>query len=239
MGLFSKNKKKKTANTCSVVLAAAGSSSRMNGADKLFCELGGVPVIERTLSALNSCEQVSEIVVVTREESLQKVAQLCDSCGFEKVSRVLVGGASRQESSYIGVMNCSSSSRLIAVHDAARPLVEHELISRVVSCAAKYGAAAPAIPVKDTIKTREGELVTSTPRREALAAVQTPQVFDADIIKAALTRAVTGEMSFTDDCAAVEDMGMPVHLVEGSEKNIKLTTPWDIPIAELYLGRND
>ena len=123
----------------------------------------------------------------------------------------------------------------MAIQDGARPFVTPKLIDRVVRAAQVYGAAAPAVAVKDTIKTAQAGLVTGTPDRKTLFAGQTPQVFDYDLLRGALTKAKADKAEVTDDCSAVERMGMSVKLVEGDEMNFKITTPWDLTVARAYL----
>ena len=123
--------------------------------------------------------------------------------------------------------------KLAAIHDGARPFADWQLIDRVVRAANSYGAAAPAIPVKDTIKEVNGGIVKGTPDRDTLRAVQTPQVFDFDLLRGALKKAILEEAKITDDCSAIENMGMSVKIVEGDERNIKITTPLDLKMAEL------
>jgi len=162
-----------------------------------------------------------------------EVSSLCHK--FPKVTAVVVGGENRVESVQNGLNALSSKVRLAAIHDGARPLVSYEVIDRTVRAAHTYGAAAPGIPVKDTIKIVEGGLVSSTPERKTLQAVQTPQVFDFDILRGALKKAVKDGAQVTDDCSAVERMKVRVRMVEGDERNIKITTPMDLRIAELLL----
>jgi 2-C-methyl-D-erythritol 4-phosphate cytidylyltransferase len=135
----------------------------------------------------------------------------------------------------LGLNALSNKMKLAAVHDGARPLISWQVIDRTVRAANTYGAAAPAIPVKDTIKVVEGGLVSTTPDRSTLKAIQTPQVFDFDLLRAALKKAEQENAQVTDDCSAVERMGMSVKIVEGDERNIKVTTPLDLKIAELLL----
>ena len=158
---------------------------------------------------------------------------------YEKVRIVVSGGASRTESVQKGLAAVSEGTQLVAVHDGARPLVPAEVITKAVAKAAKFGAAAPAIPVKDTIKVSESGAVDATPRRETLFAVQTPQVFDADLLRGALQNAAQHGLALTDDCSAVEALGMSVQLTEGSEENIKITTPLDLELAEAIVARRD
>ena len=219
--------------TCGAVIVAAGSASRMGGIDKVMATLGGEPMIRRTVRAFQECDAVSEIVIVTREDLIQPITNLC--AGYDKVKLVVKGGASRQESVQMGLENLSKDIKLAAIHDGARPLASYELIDRSIRAANSYGAAAPAIPVKDTIKTVEGGIVVNTPDRSKLWAVQTPQVFDIDLLKGALKKAYEDGAEVTDDCSAVERLGMKIKIVEGDEKNLKVTTPMDLKIAEMLL----
>ena len=159
-----------------------------------------------------------------------------DHCrGFVKVTAVILGGNSRQESVMNGIYALSDKVKLVAVQDGARPLITWQVIDRAVRAANSYGAAAPAIPVKDTIKVVKGGLVLDTPDRSTLQAVQTPQVFDLDLLRGALEKAKLDGAELTDDCSAVERLGMSVRIVEGDEKNVKVTTPMDLKIAELFM----
>ena len=218
---------------CGAVIVAAGSASRMGGIDKVMAPLGGEPMILRTVRAFEDCEAVKEIVIVTRKDLMGPIAELCS--GFTKVRSVVQGGSSRQESVKLGLLAFSKEVRLAAVHDGARPLVSGELIDKVIRAAHSYGAAAPAIPVKDTIKVLEGGFIAATPDRSTLRAVQTPQVIDRDLLLGALEKAEQEGTALTDDCSAVEHIGMRVRLVEGEERNLKVTTPLDLKIAELLL----
>lgn len=218
---------------CGAVIVAAGSASRMGGIDKVMAPLGGEPMILRTVRAFEDCEAVKEIVIVTRKDLIGPIAEICS--GFTKIRSVVQGGSSRQESVKLGLLAFSKEVRLAAVHDGARPLVSGELIDKVIRAAHSYGAAAPAIPVKDTIKIFEGGFIAATPDRSTLRAVQTPQVMDRDLLLGALEKAEQEGIALTDDCSAVEHIGMRVRLVEGEERNLKVTTPLDLKIAELLL----
>ena len=215
------------------VIVAAGNASRMGGIDKVMAPLFGEPMIKRTVRTFQQCDAVSEIVIVTREDLITSISQLC--AGYDKVTAVVKGGSSRQESVELGLNTLSNKVKLAAIHDGARPLVTFEVIDRSIRAANTYGAAAPAIPVKDTIKTVEGGLVLNTPDRSKLRAVQTPQVFDIDLLKGALAKAKQDKAEVTDDCSVVERLGMKVKIVEGDERNIKVTTPMDLKIAEMLL----
>ena len=218
---------------CGAVIVAAGNATRMGGIDKAMSELGGMPVIQRSVKAFQECDAIREIVVVTREDLLVKVMGLCKN--YDKVKAVVVGGKDRPESVSNGLNALSDKVKLAAIHDGARPLVSFEVIDRTVRAANSYGAAAPAIPVKDTIKSASGGLVTGTPDRATLRAVQTPQVLDFDLLRGALKQAQKEKLAITDDCSAVEHLGFKIKLVEGDERNIKITTPLDLKVAELFL----
>ncbi|MBQ4600496.1 MAG: 2-C-methyl-D-erythritol 4-phosphate cytidylyltransferase [Oscillospiraceae bacterium] len=218
---------------CGAVIVAAGTASRMGGIDKVMALLGGEPMIARTVRTFCQCDAIKEIVIVTRPDLISEIQTLCRD--MEKVTAVVAGGSSRQESVNLGLNALSKKVKLAAVQDGARPFVTWQLIDRVVRAANTYGAAAPAIPVKDTIKVVSGGMVSSTPERKTLQAVQTPQVFDFDLLRGALKKAKEDGAEVTDDCSAVERLGMSVKIVEGDEKNIKITTPMDLKIGELLL----
>lgn len=219
--------------TCGAVIVAAGTASRMGGIDKVMAPLGGEPMIVRTVRAFQETDAIREIVIVTREDLILPITDLC--AGMDKVKAVVAGGGSRQESVWLGLNALSKGIELAAIQDGARPLATPALIDRTVRAAHSYGAAAPAVPVKDTIKVEKSGLIESTPDRSALRAVQTPQVFDFDLLRGALQKAAADKAAVTDDCSAVEQLGMKIRLIEGDERNLKVTTPLDLKIAELLL----
>ncbi len=218
---------------CGAVIVAAGSASRMGGIDKVMAPLGGKPMVARTVAAFQSCDAIAEIVIVTRPDLIRPISALC--AGMDKVRAVVAGGSSRQESVGLGLNALSKDVELAAIHDGARPLITEAVIDRTVRAANSYGAAAPAVPVKDTIKVVKGGLVEKTPERATLQGVQTPQVFDFDLLRGALKKAQEEKAALTDDCSAVERLGMQVKIVEGDERNLKVTTPMDLKIAEMLL----
>ena len=218
---------------CGAVIVAAGSASRMGGIDKVMADLQGEPMILRTVRTFAQCDCIGEIVVVTRQDLIPAITALCRD--FAKVKAVVSGGSSRQESVQLGLNALSKDVKLAAIHDGARPLVTWQVIDRAVRAAHSFGAAAPAIPVKDTIKVVKEGLVVDTPDRATLQAVQTPQVFDFDLLRGALKKAEEDKAQVTDDCSAVERMGMSIKIVEGDEENLKVTTPMDLKIAEMIL----
>lgn len=218
---------------CGAVIVAAGTASRMGGIDKVLAELHGEPLLIHTVRAFQNCDAIKEVVVVTRSDLLQKIGDLC--IPFPKVKAVVIGGADRSQSVKNGLNALSDKVRLVAVQDGARPLITETVIDRTVRAAHTYGAAAPGVPVKDTVKIVRGGVVKSTPDRSTLQAIQTPQVFDLDLLAGALEQAKKDKANITDDCSAVERLGMSVKIVEGDEKNIKVTTPMDLLIAEKLL----
>ena len=238
MSVFDKIFKTKSerGGICTAVIVAAGNSQRM-GRDKILMPMGDRPVIAHTLAAFQKSEFVDEIVVVTKSESIQTIADICRQYGIDKISKVMCGGKTRAESALIGVCAADESSRLIAIHDGARPFPSESLIGRVVSAAMQNSAAAPAVSPTDTIRilNTKGSVI-STPDRELVSLIQTPQVFDAHLIRTALLRAVERELTITDDCSAVEAMGGKITVVAGEQTNIKLTSAIDLYLAEKILA---
>lgn len=221
---------------CAALVAAAGGSTRMGGVNKLLAPLEGVPVLVRTLASLQLANGVDEIVVAAREEDILEISQLCRTYGITKCTKVVRGGESRVHSVLLAALEAAPEMELLAVHDGARPLVTPELVDRVVAAAARCSAAAPAVAVKDTVKAvRADGAVEETLDRERLRAVQTPQVFEASLLKAALQSALEREDPVTDDASAVERLGKAVFLVDGEEENLKITTPLDLILAEAII----
>ncbi len=218
---------------CGAVIVAAGNASRMGGIDKVMAELDGEPMILRTVRQFQNCDAVKEIVVVTRPDLMERIMGLCKN--MTKVKAVVAGGKDRAESVHLGLNALSAKVQLAAIQDGARPLITQSVIDRTVRAANTYGAAAPGVPVKDTVKVVQGGVVQVTPDRSTLQAIQTPQVFDLDLLRGALQKARQDGAPITDDCSAVERLGFTVKIVEGDERNIKVTTPMDLKIASLLL----
>lgn len=229
------NKRK---STCSAVIVAAGSASRMKGTDKVLYQLGTDPLIVHAIRAFETHERINKIVVVTRSDLISDIRQLCQDHAFHKVLDVIEGGGTRPESVMRGLDRLAEVSDYVAVHDGARPFVTKEIISNTIDKALEYHAAAPAVAVKDTIKVAVSHLVKQTPDRSDLFAVQTPQIFDFDLLRGALIKAQESHTPITDDCSAVEALGMSVYLTDGSDENIKITTPTDLVLAQaIWEGR--
>ena len=226
--------RKKNAPNCAAVIVAAGESRRF-GTDKTALDIGGVPVLARTVKAFEDSECIREIVIVTREEKLEEVAELVRRYALSKVSRVVIGGKTRAESSLAGVTAVGKGAKLIAIHDAARPLVTQDVIARTVEAAEQYRAAVPVIASTDTLRLSEDGFSAGTLDRDAVVRIQTPQVFDADLIKGALSFVIDKNIQVTDDASAMEAIGFKTRFVEGDSGNIKLTRPEDRFFAEAIL----
>ena len=216
------------------IVAAAGRSLRMSGADKLFAIVGGSPLLAHTLLAFEVCRLVERIVLVLSSESLQRGQALVRDCGFDKVATVCPGGKRRQDSVRLG-LEALTPCQWVVVHDGARPLVTAELIERGLEAARDTGAAIAAVPAADTIKQVDPSgLVLRTLDRADLWAVQTPQVFRYDLLCEAHRQA---QAEVTDDAALIEGMGSRVKVFTGSPRNIKITTAQDLALVEALLAQ--
>lgn len=222
---------------CGAVVLAAGSAQRM-GFDKLTVMLDGQPVLVRAVNAFEQSPLVEEIVVVTRVDRLEEIADLCQSYNLSKVSAVVCGGKTRTESALAGVMALKKDFPLTAIHDGARPFVSQKIIEDCIRRAGLQHAAIPVLKSTDTLRVVDEEgTLTGTCDREHVVRVQTPQVFRTELIKAALTDAAEKNLTFTDDATAVERLGVSVRTVPGDEENLKLTTPQDLVLAQGILER--
>lgn len=231
----------KNSDFCCAVIVAAGSSQRMGGEDsKQFVPLLGIPAIVRTLLAFEASREVESCVVVCRAEDRARMRSLAERYGVRKVSAFVAGGTTRQRSVAAGLAALPREAAWIAVHDGARPLVTPEEIDACVRDARRCGASALCVPAKDTLKLIDGGgFAVSTPPRERLRAVQTPQIFERAVYERALRLAEERGEDYTDDCQLLEREGLRVHLLPGGYDNIKLTTPDDVPAAEAILRRRE
>jgi len=238
MSLFSVLKifKSNKPPACTAVIAAAGTSQRCKGEDKLFYHIDGKPVLAYTIEAFQKCDLVNEIIVVAHEDKIGLVGEMCKEFGYDKVSSVIIGGPTRTESVLFGIYAVSKKARLIAIHDGARPCVDIDVIEKTVKKAAKFNAAAPAVSITSTVKKIERGIIVETVDRDGLFEIQTPQVFRSELIKGALTNVLKKSIDVTDDCMAVELLGAAIYTVEGSRKNIKITDNDDLMIAKSYLA---
>ena len=219
----------------SVVIVCAGNSTRMGGVNKILLPLGERKVIGVTMQAFQSCDSVSEIIIVAREDDIPAIQAEAEAAGITKLAACTTGGATRQESVINGIKKISKGTDLVAVHDGARPLVKPEHIEKVIKDASVFGGATLGVPVKDTIKNVDGGLIIDTPPRSSLYITQTPQIFKRDLYFEGIDFALEHGLDFTDDCQLVEAIGGKVAMTVGDYTNIKITTPEDIDIAEVLL----
>ena len=223
---------------CTAVVLAGGSGKRMGTkVHKQYLMLKGYPVLYYSLKAFQDSAWIDEIVLVSgagEEEYCQK--EIVEKYSFSKVHKIVAGGAERYNSVWNGLQQITEKDGFVYIHDGARPFVDDAMIERAYSCVEETNACVAGMPVKDTIKVvDEKNYVKGTPERKTLWLVQTPQVFDAELLKAALQAALEREDFVTDDCSAVERLGKVVFLVDGDEENIKITTPVDMVVAEAIL----
>ncbi len=222
----------KTKYLATAVIVAAGNSSRMGGINKQLLLIDDIPVLARTLMCFDKARSIDRIVVVAKQDNILLVNDLIREYGISKVTSIVPGGKTRQESVMNG-LDQIKNSEFVAIHDGARPFVSVKLIDKLVNDAFEYGASAPGVVPKDTVKVVDNlDFVEKTPNRETLRLIQTPQVFRTDELKLAYIRAKESGFEGTDDCSIVENMGVRVHIADGEYTNIKVTTPEDLPVAE-------
>lgn len=219
------------------VIAAAGKGLRMGGSTrKQYLILEGKPVLARSVGLFMEHELIDEVVVVVPSGDSESVMQLLKPYYPPGSYKLVAGGESRQASIKNGLSVLSSEAEFVCIHDAARPLASKRLLESLLEAAFLYGAAVPVIKLSDTVKEINSEgFVVSTPCRENLRLVQTPQVFQRNIIISAYENAFTKNMEATDDAALVEYLGKPVATVDGDPANLKITSPRDLAMASLWL----
>ena len=219
--------------TVAAIVPAAGSSSRMGGISKIFAPVNGLPLIGYTLCALESCNAIDEIIITAQDKDISPIAALCRELGLCKVSKVLRGGETRSLSVMIGLIE--TNAHFAAIHDGARPCVSPAMCHALIKKAIETRAAIPVLPLTDSVKTCQDNIVTKSLDRSALFSVQTPQCFDTGLVKGALARVLRDGLEITDDAAAVEALPYPVSILPGDTRNIKVTTPLDLEIVSLFL----
>lgn len=228
--------------TASAILLAGGSGRRMGGVDKLLIEVRGVSLLRRALDAFEACPVVDRIVLVAREDRIPEYTRLATEWRVAKVSRIIPGGAERQDSVWNGLEALAPPPDVVLIHDAARALVTPDLIGRCAAAAHEWGAAIPAARVHDTIKRvasgDEGR-VAETLDRSLLRAAQTPQTFRYALIREAYEPLVRQRIIVTDDAAAAERAGHAVRIVESDGANLKVTTHEDVLLAEMVLSQRE
>ena len=223
-----------------VILVAAGKSERMgSNTDKAFLSLGARPVVAWSLLAFEQCLDIDQIILVIRKDQVLAAKSVAQMFGISKLKTIVAGGGRRQDSVQNGMKAMDPETRVVIVHDGARPCVTPELISETIKCAKRNGCGIAASRVWDTIKFVErGSTVDHTVDRTKLWAVQTPQAFNADLLRRAYREVEAQKVTVTDEASAVELIGEPVRLVEGPRPNIKITTAEDLPLAAAALKIN-
>ncbi len=225
-------RKKTSVKKATAIIVAAGSSRRMGGADKQLITIDGMPILAHTLLQFSKATSIDCVIVVTKPENILTVSDMIREFGISKVSNIIPGGESRQDSVQCG-LSYVENDHIVAIHDGARPFISAEKINELVFAAQKFGAAAPGVIPKDTVKVaNQDNTITETIDRNTLRLIQTPQVFHADELKLAYERATASGFIGTDDCSVAENLGIKIRIVDGEYTNIKVTTPEDLPTAE-------
>lgn len=213
------------------IIVAAGSSNRM-GFDKMFADLDGRPVLERTIDAFERCPAVDDVIIISNPDRQRQLMRIIEEGGFEKVSHIAPGGETRRDSVWNGLRDLKDNCEFVAVHDGARPWITPAQIERVLAAAAEHGAAASARPITDTIKRADAAgRVTGAVDRDGLWAMETPQIFRVELIKRAYKKVLEEDLPVTDEVSAIERLGEPIHLVRNETNNPKVTYPADLPPA--------
>src|SRR5699024_563401 len=226
----------------SVIIAAAGMSNRMGSKiNKQFISIDNKPILAHTIEKFEICNYVDEIIVVAKDEEIEYCKrEIVKKYGFNKVSKVVRGGKTRQDSAYNGLLGLNEKAGIVLIHDGARPFVKNENIVDGIKGVLKYDACVIGVPVKDTIKVVGSDNdVDKTPNRDKIWAAQTPQCFKHAIIMEAYEKAIKNGFVGTDDSMLVERAGYEVKMVMGSYENIKITTPEDLIVAESLLKDKD
>ena len=221
------------------VIVAAGSGSRMNSdKNKQFMELGGIPVLTRTLKVFDSCKRIDEIIIVMNRELIENCKnEIIEPYNIMKNVKIVPGGKERGDSVLNGLKAIDNETGIVVIHDGARPFVTEEIIVNSIEDALSFGGSCVAVKAKDTIKqSGEGGFISHTLDRSSLWMVQTPQTFKKELLEKAYEKATLDGFSGTDDCSVVERMGVEIKLTKGSYKNIKITTMEDIAIGEAFLA---
>ena len=221
--------------TVSAIIACAGNSARMNGVNKQLWELDCIPVCIRSMLAFEGIEQVSEIIISAREQDIPVIEKFAENYNITKFKCAVKGGETRQQSVFSAFMHTDKSTRFIAVHDGARPLVDPEHIKKCIKDASVFGGAVLGVPVKDTVKLVDGGMIADTLDRRKLYSIQTPQIVRRDIYVKGINFARDNELDFTDDCQLAEAVGEKINLTLSDYRNIKITTPEDLAVAEVLL----
>jgi 2-C-methyl-D-erythritol 4-phosphate cytidylyltransferase len=224
--------------TVLAIIPAAGMGVRMGGGTpKQFLSLDGVPVFVHTLRKFAASEAIDGIFLALRPEEMDRARRELEPERLAKPVRLVAGGSTRQETVARALAEAPPETEIVVVHDAVRPFVELHLIREVVEAARRHGAAILGIPSVDTVKQIERQMILGTLPRERIMLAQTPQAFRAEIIREAFTRATADGFAGTDESSLVERLGLNVTVLMGSDRNIKITKPSDLPLARLYIAQ--
>jgi len=220
------------------IIPAAGLGVRMGGGTpKQFLSLEGVPIFIHTLRKFTASEAIDDIILALRPEDMERVRADVDREHFSRSVQLVAGGATRQETVGRALAEAPPGTEIVVVHDAVRPFIDSAMIQRVVEAARKDGAAIPGIPSVDTVKQVERQLILGTIPRERIVLEQTPQAFRYAIIREAFDRATADGFNGTDESSLAERLGHNVTVLMGSDRNIKITKPSDLPLARLYIAQ--
>lgn len=219
------------------IILASGSGRRFNKeTPKQFLEIAGMPMFIHTLKPFETCKGINEILIVTLPEYIRKTLDLINQYSIRKIRKIIKGGITRQESSWIGIQQCGTDTNYVLIHDVVRPFITSHFLDEIIREVKKHGAVVPTIPTSDTILEVDKEgFIKQILDRKNLRRVQTPQAFKYELIKEAHERAIkNGIKNSTDDCSLLIGLGYPIYTLKGDEKNIKITFPMDFQIAETF-----
>ena len=226
-------------NKVTCIVAAGGSGTRMGASvNKLFLKIADIPVIVHTLKALENCKEIDEIIISAKEDEIIKISEMVSGYSLTKVKTIVKGGKTRGESVMSASREVSEDTEIVMIHDGARPLVSDKILKETIKSAEDFGAAACGVKPKCTLKSVDSGFIKDTIDREKTVEIQTPQVFKKELFDKIYSQSIDVINSATDDCILAEITGTKIAVTEGSYKNIKITTPEDIEIAELLLGRD-
>lgn len=223
-------------NKVTCIVAAGGSGTRMGASvNKLFFKIADIPVIVHTLKALQNCKEITEIIISAKEDEIIKISEMVSGYSLTKVKTIVKGGKTRGESVMSASREVSEDTEIVMIHDGARPLVTDKILAETIKSAEDFGAAACGVKPKCTLKSVDNGFIKDTVDREKTVEIQTPQVFKKELFDKMYSQSIDVINSATDDCILAEITGTKIAITEGSYKNIKITTPEDIEIAELLL----
>lgn len=222
---------------CAAIIVAAGKGKRMGTTvSKQFLPLGGKEILAHTVEVFEQADAIRDSILVTGADSLADVAEMKQEYGWRKITSIVPGGAERQDSVWNGLQQLAEDVEIVVIHDGVRPFVTEEILQNAIDTAAEMGGCVAGMPVKDTIKVCDAErMAVATPERSTLWQIQTPQTFQKEVLIRAYRHARESGFLGTDDASLVERDGGRVQVIEGSYRNIKITTREDLLIGEAFL----